>query len=74
MTITLNVSGLTESKLQSAATEAGLPVDKYVLQIVEQKLVTPHDEWLDLLNSGGFDAGVSLTDEQTRREVMYEDL
>lgn len=36
-------------------------------------LIEPRDDWERLVASIGVDTGVSLTDEQTSREVIYED-
>lgn len=39
----------------------------------EHSELTPRDDWERLVLGIGSDAGVSLTDEQLSREVMYED-
>lgn len=40
---------------------------------VSDEELHPRNAWEALVLSMGFDAGVSLTDEQVSREVIYED-
>jgi hypothetical protein len=77
MTLTLNLPEATQQRLNEEAQRAGLPVQEYILRLIDQGLPLeykklPHDQWLKLLNSGGFHAGTYLTDEQMSRENMYD--
>jgi hypothetical protein len=49
--------------------------EKFVERQVHQSVpvIEPRDEWERMLASIAVDTGVSLTDEQLSREVMYED-
>jgi len=72
MTITLNVPEQTEKRLLEEAERQGVPVSEYVLEIVNQRL-NAQDQWLQILDSGHFSSGTSLSDQQMRRESIYDD-
>jgi len=72
MTITLDVPQSTQMRLEEQAREAGLALPDFVLRIITER-VSADDEWLQTLSSGHIDAGVSLSDEQTSRETIYQD-
>lgn len=73
-----------EAAIMQEAQRDGKTPEDLVLEAVQEKFVTrshspvlelrePRDEWERLLRSAASPAGVSLTDEQLSREVMYED-
>lgn len=70
MIVTLELPESAEAKIQDAAQRAGLQVPDYLVTLIVEH-TGAGDKWIELLNSGGFDAGVSLSDEQTRRETIY---
>ena len=71
MTITIDLTPEQEARLHEKAAQEGKPVSDYLVEVALHE--AEPDEWLRLLHSIGTAAGVSLSDEATRRESIYED-
>ncbi len=66
-----------EDALMEAARELGVTPETLVIDTLQTNLAAreqraPHDRWEDLLRSVGSPAGVSLSDEATSRETLYD--
>ncbi len=66
-----------EDALAEQARRQGTTPEQFVLNTLREKLApvmldTPRDEWEALLLSVGSPAGVSLSDEATSRDSLYD--
>lgn len=66
-----------EEALSEQAQRQGTTPEQFALDAVREKLATvnlepPHDDWQALLRSAASPAGVSLSDEATSRECLYD--
>jgi hypothetical protein len=81
MTITIDISPAKEKQLKELAARAGVPVPEYVRTLVEDTipatvLPEPQNEWERQLidfSRRHRSAGPHLSDEDLRRENIYED-
>lgn len=84
MTITIDLPPEKEQRLRDMAQRAGVPVEEYVLDLVDKQapaapvpeLPEPRDEWEEwLINFAKRHPPVErhLTDEDLSRENIYED-
>jgi hypothetical protein len=78
--MTLTLSEDVERALRSRAAELGKTPDQLAEDAIRRQLQLPasvepppRDDWERLLLSIPAQTGVSLTDEQVSREVLYED-
>jgi hypothetical protein len=66
-----------ESALNDAAAKQGIAPEVLAVNILRKRFLAaatlqPRDDWERLLLSAASDCGVSLTNEQLSREVMYD--
>ncbi len=66
-----------EDALEEAARRLGVTPESFVLDVLRAKLAgekqqIPRDAWEELLLSVGSPAGISLSDEATSRESLYD--
>ena len=66
-----------EDALEEAARKLGVTPEGFVLDTLRAKLAAamqeePHNGWEAMLHSAGSPAGVSLSDEATGRENLYD--
>ena len=79
--MTLTLSEEVERALKAKAAQLGKTPDELADETLRQQLIAapqsgeapPRDEWERRLLAIGRPAGVSLTNEQLSREVLYED-
>lgn len=76
MTLTLPPpleAALTEQARRKGVTPEALALDVLQRNIAPVSPPVPQDEWERRLFEAAIDCGVSLTNEQLSREVMYDD-
>jgi hypothetical protein len=77
MTMVITLGSDLASALNDAAAKQGIAPEVLAINALRKQFLAaaalqPRDEWERLLLSAASDCGVSLSNEQLSREVMYE--